>query len=172
MSTADDATTRAHRILDTLHLELLDLIEQHTRCQLAIEDAVVSGQLLVAKTRYTLGKNAVTTAQLPTEHSAEFEALARVDRRRRFDHITDLVDGTQAPPLELRRSVADKEAGRPDPLKWFGILLPQSMQQAQRRYEQAVERSVECANIALAMQGVMQSILNVRSRLRLAQGAQ
>lgn len=156
-----DRADRINILLDTLTIELLDLVEQQVRCQLAIEDAVVNGQLLVAKTRYTLGKNAVTIAQLPTENSTEFESLVTVQPAAVAS--SSLSDDSVS--LELNRRPADKEAGRPDPLNWFGILLPQSMQGAQRMFTLAVERSVECANIRLGLQTVMQSILNVRSRV-------
>lgn len=156
MSTASARADRTNALLDTLTIELLDLVEQQVRCQLDIEDAVVNGQLLVAKTRYTLGKNAVTIAQLPTENSSEFESLVTV---------TNTTSDDDSAALELNRRAVDKEAGRPDPLKWFGILLPQSMHGAQRMFTQAVDRSVECANIRLSLQSVMQSILNVRSRV-------
>lgn len=158
MSTASARADRANVLLDTLTIELLDLVEQQVRCQLDIEDAVVNGQLLVAKTRYTLGKNAVTIAQLPTENSTEFASLVTVTK-------TPSVDDDERAALELNRHTVDKEAGRPDPLKWFGILLPQSMHGAQRMFTRAVDRSVECANIRLSLQSVMQSILNVRSRV-------
>lgn len=147
---------RTNVLLDTLTIELLDLIEQQVRCQLDIEDAVVSGQLLVAKTRFTLGKNAVTNAQLPTEHSPEFEALSSVTRNAADG------DGTADTTFALQRQKADREAGRPEPLNWFGILLPQSMHAAQRMFVRAVEGTVQLANVQASLRSVMQSILNVR----------
>lgn len=157
MSVDDD---RANRLLDTLTLELLDLIEQQVRCQLDIEESVVSGQLFVAKTRYTLGKNAVSSAQLPTEHSNEFDALVTTTRSP-ADAGTDLL-ANGVGELALQRSAADKSAGRPDPLQWFGILLPQSMHGAQRMFARAIECSVQCANIQRSLHSVMQSIVNLR----------
>lgn len=158
------SAAQANTLLDKLTLELLDLVEQQVRCQLDIEDSVINGQLLIAKTRYTLGKNSVTTAQLPTENSVEFEALANVTRASSESCASEIADSG----LVLQRQTVDKEAARPEPLKWFGILLPQSMHGAQRMFVRAVERSVECANIQLSLQSAMQNILNLRGRVAAA----
>lgn len=155
------AAAQINALIDTLYLDMLDLVEQQVRCQLNIENAVVGGQLLVAKTRYTLGTNAVTIAQLPTENTPEFRALATVSTA----HGSSSSSGdaaSRSTALELTRHAVDKAAGYPEPLHWFGILLPQSMVAAQRLFRKSVEYSVECANVRLDLLKVIGNVLKLK----------
>lgn len=42
-----------------------------------------------------------------------------------------------------------------DPLRWFGVLVPQSLRQAQSRFTRATEQAVECANVQSEIAGVL-----------------
>lgn len=148
-------TPQIHALIDNLYLEMLDLVEQQVKCQLNIENSVVGGQLLVAKTRYTLGTNSVTIAQLPTENTPEFNALATVN------HSNSGGDASMS-ALELNRHDVDKAAAYPEPLHWFGILLPQSMLAAQRLFRKSVEYTVECANVRINLLNVIGNILKLK----------
>lgn len=50
-----------------------------------------------------------------------------------------------------------REKGTPaqDPLKWFGILIPNSLRQAQRSYHKAIELSLELANLQSQLEAEM-----------------
>lgn len=154
-----DSAAQMNTLIDTLYIDMLDLIEQHVKCQVNIENSVVDGQLLVAKTRYTLGTNSVTIAQLPTENTPEFQALATVSRSK-------ATGDADLSTLELNRHSVAKADGFPDPLKWFGILLPQSMQAAQRVFMKSVEYSVECANVRMNLLSAIANILKLKQHLQ------
>lgn len=149
--------SQINALIDSLYLDMLDLVEQQVKCQLNIENSVVGGQLLVAKTRYTLGTNSVTIAHLPTENTPEFNALATVS-------ASSTAGGDGGPfALELIRHDVDKAAAYPEPLHWFGILLPQSMLAAQRLFRKSVEYSVECANVRINLLTVIGNILKLKN---------
>ena len=40
----------------------------------------------------------------------------------------------------------DSKPTKKDPLKWFGVLVPQALRQSQGRFKKAVELSVEISN--------------------------
>jgi hypothetical protein len=52
-------------------------------------------------------------------------------------------------------SVAVPKKLQHDPLKWFGILVPQTLKQSASSFGRAVEVAVESANIQNEIQGVL-----------------
>ncbi|EDW38738.1 GL19706 [Drosophila persimilis] len=76
----------AGQLLDAMYLDLFHLIEEHTQCKVNLERANASGAILLARTRFQAGgSNSVSKAQIPTENSAEFNALCRVIKGQRRD---------------------------------------------------------------------------------------
>lgn len=140
---------------DKLILELFDLIEQSVQCKRNIETTINNGQLLLAKSRYIQGAQSAAVSKLPTENSNEFNALKRVARPE-----DALGDGH----LELATYKVDKDNGFIDPLRWFGILVPRSLQTAQEQFNAALNYVVEAANINLKLNKTICSILLLRNR--------
>jgi len=137
---------------DKLTIELLDLIEQSVKCKLNIESASNGGQLHLAKARYYQGSQTVAVSKLPTENSAEFNALRTIARANDGDH-----------EFELKCNPMDKDNGYVDPLKWFGILLPRSLQLAQQSFINTLEYVVEAANVHAKLQRTISNILALRN---------
>lgn len=141
---------------DKLLLEMLDLIEQSVRCKIDIETTTNAGQLLLAKSRYIEGAQSVTKSRLPTENSTEFSALKTVTESQTTTfHSNQLV-------LNVRS--VDKESGFIDPIRWFGVLVPRSLQLARDRFNRAVEMAVECANVQLKLNQIISFILLLQNK--------
>lgn len=119
-------------LMDKLSLRMLELMEEEVRRKLAVERAMKNGEILLAKTRFQTGSQSVSQLQLPTEDSKEFCALTTVAK--------------ESDQLSLEEHTVDKESGRIDPLKWFGILTPRSLAFAARNFRKATLASVDCAN--------------------------
>lgn len=136
---------------DKLIIELLDLIEQSVKCKLNIENSSNGGQLHLAKARYYQGSQTVAVSKLPTENSAEFKALRTVECGNDSDY-----------ELQLKSNPVDKDNGYVDPLKWFGILLPRSLQLAQQSFINSLEFVVEAANVHSKLQTTIINILALR----------
>lgn len=151
-------TINRNELVDKLTIEMLDLIEQQVKCKINIENLVAHGHLQIAKTRYTQGTRTVSTSQLPTENSNEFKALNTVERVQ--NDIGDL-------QFNLNVQNVDKDEGFIDPINWFGILVPQSLQLAKEAFKKSVALSSECANIQSSLWRTMSNILLLKKQIAL-----
>ncbi|XP_033763141.1 coiled-coil domain-containing protein 115-like [Pecten maximus] len=61
-------------------------------------------------------------------------------------------------PGETNISVDKKRL--PDPLNWFGVLVPQSLRQSQASFKQAVEQAVNIANLKLKIAELRKDYIN------------
>lgn len=139
---------------DKLLLDLLDLIEQTVLCKINIEATTNAGQLLLAKSRYIRGPQTVSKSQLPTENSNEFHALKTVSR----------TENELADELQLSEHKVDKTNGFVDSIRWFGVLVPRSLQLAQERFNRAVQLVIECANIQTKLNKTIRYILLLKNK--------
>ncbi|XP_069121240.1 coiled-coil domain-containing protein 115-like [Argopecten irradians] len=48
----------------------------------------------------------------------------------------------------------------PDPLNWFGVLVPQNLRQSQASFKQAVEQSVKIANLKMKIAGLRKDYID------------
>lgn len=82
----------------------------------------------------------MSSSQLPgeSEDAREFKALKTISRSK-----NDL----ESSEFELEIHSVDKDTDHVDPVKWFGILVPQSLKTARDRYEKATELVIESANV-------------------------
>ena len=49
--------------------------------------------------------------------------------------------------FDLKCHSVNKETHHEDPIKWFGILVPQSLRTARENFEKSIELVIECVNI-------------------------
>jgi len=49
--------------------------------------------------------------------------------------------------IEAKENVQENRSPANDPLKWFGILVPSSLRQAQQTYSKAIELTLEMATL-------------------------
>ncbi|KAF2879743.1 hypothetical protein ILUMI_26430 [Ignelater luminosus] len=130
-------------ILDKLMLETLMLIEKYIDLKINLETTMCDGEAHLAKSRYIMGQNCVSALQLPIKDSAEFPAIATVHSH------DDGKFGGKSFDLEFEKNPKNENGESFDPLRWFGILVPQDLHRAQMKYKQAVTWSVECANLQM-----------------------
>lgn len=134
-------------LMDKQYISLLELIEKNVANQVYLEKQMNSGNLLIAKTRYLKGQQTVSSNQLP---SSEFRALSTLERDS--GHWS----------LEKKHPV-DKETGFVDPSRWFGVLVPQSLQLAKDKFRNCLFLIVEGANIRATIQQTIRQLLQLRS---------
>lgn len=151
-------TINRKELVDKLTIEMLDLIEQQVKCKMNIENLIAQGKIQIAKTRYTQGTRTVSTSQLPTENSHEFNALSTVERVN--NDVGDL-------QFQLNVQNVNKDDGYVDPIKWFGILVPQSLQLARDAFKKSIEYSCECASIQSSLWRTMSNILLLKKQIAL-----
>lgn len=160
------ASAAEKQLHDKVLLETLDLIEQYVACKVDIEKTMNAGQLHMAKSRYIQGGQSVAQSKLPTENSADFNALKTVRRKNAGQppspppspHTDD--DDT----LELHTHPVDRDNDFVDPLRWFGVLVPRSLHLAQENFNRAIQLSVECANIQVKLQQATKYLFLLRNK--------
>lgn len=141
--------------LDKLSLDALHLIEEEIQLKLNVENAMSGGESHIAKSRYILGRNNVSTLQLPTENSNDFSAAVKVIQ----NEDDKLFEGKT---LELRQIKKSEDESVHDPMKWFGILVPQNLHHAQNMFRQALQWAVQAANVQLQLKETVQKIYELR----------
>ncbi|GBP38900.1 Coiled-coil domain-containing protein 115 [Eumeta japonica] len=132
-------------LLDKLTLKQLVLMEEKMRCELNIESSINSGSIHLAKSRYIMGHKSVSATQLPTENSPDFSASIICE--------TEDEDGVQ----QLKVSDNDAE-DKVNPIKWFGVLVPQNLHRAQAIFHNAINYIVECVNVQKQLDDVIYNI--------------
>ncbi|XP_055641995.1 coiled-coil domain-containing protein 115 [Toxorhynchites rutilus septentrionalis] len=133
-------------LMDKLMIQSLELIEQEVKLKTNIETITNDGQLDLAYTRYTKGPNSASAVQLPTEDYKEFKALCSVEETR--DELGDV-------KLNLTKHEVNHESGYINPLRWFGILIPETLQKARDKFSRSLEYVVECANVQIELRNLL-----------------
>nr|CAH7740079.1 unnamed protein product [Callosobruchus chinensis] len=131
---------RICNILDKLTLDALHLIEEEVQLKLNLENAMIEGETHLAKSRYIMGHNNVSALQLPTEDSNEFSASIKVtehDSETLFDN----------PELQLKSVKKSEDESVQEPLRWFGVLVPQNLTRSQNMFKQALQWAVQAVNV-------------------------
>ncbi|KAK7863427.1 hypothetical protein R5R35_006506 [Gryllus longicercus] len=170
----DNKLSEICKQLDQLALDILKLCEEQVKCRVKLEEAMKPGFVHIAKSRYIMGNRTVCSLQLPTEDSAEFDALTTVvpqesitDSEHRGFKLVETPKGqdTSGKSVLRRRkekpeSDASTEAKEEnvktyvDPIKWFGVLVPQNLKMAQNCFQSVLPLVVECANVQGELQRV------------------
>lgn len=169
--------------LDDLALDILELSEELVGCKVKLEEAMKPGFVHIAKSRYIMGNKTVCSLQLPTEDSAEFDALVTVKReapsndRDSIGFHIQTVDPNSAEmsssdhkTLRKRKDTSSEvctdsditdvalSKGSPsqhyvNPLNWFGVLVPQNLKIAQTCFKTTLPLVMECAHVQSKIQG-------------------
>uniref|UniRef100_A0A0V0GCW1 Vacuolar ATPase assembly protein VMA22 n=1 Tax=Triatoma dimidiata TaxID=72491 RepID=A0A0V0GCW1_TRIDM len=162
--------------LDSLSLRMLQLMKEYINVKLTIEGLIKNGSLHLAKSRYIMGNRNVSALQLPSEDSNDVIASTTVickemaekgealtlELSRLNIHDNGKDDDSDALRQRNKKKEEDekkddtkgKKSSSRDPLKWFGVLVPQDMKQAQSNFNWAIEYVIECANLQLEMLSV------------------
>ncbi|XP_031352980.1 coiled-coil domain-containing protein 115 [Photinus pyralis] len=129
-------------LLDKLCIEAFILMEQHIETKINLERSMCDGETFLAKSRYIMGQNCVSALQLPTEDSSEMDASAVL-----HSHKDDTAFGQRLLELEIKKKSSDPDCRIQDPLRWFGVLVPQDLHKAQVKYKQALSWCVQSVNV-------------------------
>lgn len=109
-------------------------MEEKIETSVQLEMIMREGYLDLAKARYIRGKESIGVLQIPSEDS-ETKSL--------FDLETAIDDEGKA-----TFDLATKKDGEvQNPLKWFGVLVPQNLKCAQKRFQESLLCSVKLANL-------------------------
>ncbi|CAB1335837.1 unnamed protein product [Coregonus sp. 'balchen'] len=156
-------------LLDKKLLVFMDQLELLEEKRGRLNSLIEQGWFSMSKARYSMGNKQVSALQ----YGSEMEPLVRVHTRtlesgvrRRVKTKEEVPEMDQSdnkqPSTETEPAPASKPEPNPqqDPLKWFGILVPQTLKQAQASFKQ--ELSAEVAALQSA-------VLTTRQQLQMKQ---
>ncbi|XP_026761418.2 coiled-coil domain-containing protein 115 [Galleria mellonella] len=132
-------------LLDKLVLKQLHLMEEKMVCELNIESCINNGSIHLAKSRYIMGQSSVSTARLPMESSPEFSALTTCET-------------TEEDDVQQLKVVENNNKSKVNPIRWFGVLVPQNLHKAQSIFQNTINVVVECVNVQLQLFENMRNI--------------
>ena len=170
--------SEVHLQLDELAMQLLLLCQNYIDTKLKLEQFMKEGFITMAQARNSMGGPCTVSAlQLPNEDWEDFEATKKVSlsesKRQeinvKFNYLS-LETGSNTKPDKVenldsglvnrknKTEIKDddkKKVKAKDPLKWFGVLVPQTLRQSQKHFSKAIELSVEATNIRNEIRGLL-----------------
>lgn len=169
------ATPSAELLRDTSGLEdaldeqcvrCAELLEELAACRISLHHSQADGFMGLAKARYQRGARSVSAIQLPhcgDEGDRPVRAQVTVtmgqDGARALTTVggspneARVQDGSGQDGVRKRNEAgatqqADSQEEQPqDPLRWFGVLSPQSLVQSQRCFRTALHEAVRCVDL-------------------------
>lgn len=176
----EEMTSSLEMEMTSLTIQLLSLTQDLVTAKLRMESTAKTGWMLLAKARYVSpgGPSSISRLQLPSSDSdKEVIATKRIlteecmqgNTKVRYFHHTFEEERSASPAesgVKQRKNVDKKEASevekhvtkQQEPLKWFGVLTPPALKQAQAHFVHATETALDCANIQSEMVGVQNRI--------------
>lgn len=137
----------------------IDSTEKILQLRDSLNELIENGLLELARVRYSTGNKSVSALQL---NMGEVEALRTVrsnfdDPNQRYPsfellHPDSTGSTTKEGELRQRRQAAEpsdeaaQSSPKNDPLRWFGVLVPQSLRRSQKCFINALEVIVDVAN--------------------------
>ncbi|XP_032064508.1 coiled-coil domain-containing protein 115 [Thamnophis elegans] len=184
--------------LDRVILHLFDALEMLQTKREAFNSMVEQGWFSLSKSRYAMGNKSVSTLQYGHQMTplVRIETSKAEDGHTQFQVIAeDVFKGKDESPtiveeigpseqvLRRRKGPGSaKDVAQPlntasqpaealdhhDPLNWFGILVPQSLRQAQKTFREGISLAAEIASIQSeieATQRYYKSLLGKKQKL-------
>lgn len=131
--------------LDDLTIKNLELIEEKVSTSVQLEKLLREGHIDLAKARYIRGKETIGMLQIPSE---ENDIQALFDLETSYVQSDKKEDATEIPCFDISLKKSNGEVEEPqDPIKWFGLLVPQSLKSAQKHFQDALYLTAKLANI-------------------------
>lgn len=131
-------------------------MEEKMQCELNIQSSIKNGSIHLAKSRYIMGQSSVSITRLPTESSPDFEA-------------STLCETTEENDVKQLKVIENTGQNTVNPLRWFGVLVPQNLHKAQGIFQNTINFIVECANVQLQIVNNIRNIECLKQYKRLLQ---
>ena len=150
--------------LDNLTIENLELIEKKVTKTVELENLLRKGHIELAKARYIQGKENVGILQIPNEEfqmKSLFNLQSFPENEKLIENIDEETSATHF-YISLRKLDKDDKTEPQDPIKWFGVLVPQSLKTAQKHFQQAVYVAVELANIQAQLLHISKKLVTLK----------
>uniref|UniRef100_A0A6V7HME7 Vacuolar ATPase assembly protein VMA22 n=1 Tax=Bracon brevicornis TaxID=1563983 RepID=A0A6V7HME7_9HYME len=139
--------------LDNLFLSTLDLIEEKVVTTIQLENHLRDGHLEMAKSRYIRGKESVGLLRIPQD--TEITSLFDLETSYQEEHEDEPVD---VPRFSINLKDKEELKNIQDPLKWFGVLVPQSLRTAQKRFQESLYLAARISDIGAKLNVIVDEV--------------
>ena len=139
------------KAIDENLLRNLELMQEKIDVNVQMEKILRDGYIELAKAKYIRGKESISVLQIPVED--EIVTL--------FELETKLTEetGKIVPNFDISLKKSDNSGDEiQDPIKWFGVLVPQSLRIAQKRFQESLYLIVRAANIQAEITSVVDKL--------------
>lgn len=174
------STLEVETELDELIVRILELMNQYIQCKINIENYIRSGCIDLAKARYINGNRRISALQLPTEDSAGVKAKFKVlptqnegkTNFQKYESMDSLINfddddiSSSIKNMDLNSSDDKTRRFSNDPLKWFGVLVPQSLRQSKTTFEKCLDIVVESVNVQLELGQSVERYKELRKQVK------
>jgi len=138
--------------IDELMLRKLELMEEKVRGNIQIEALLKDGHIELAKAKYIRGMENISILQVPNNEDTVTSL---------FDLETKITteDNDTVPCFDISfKKLSDDADGPRDPIKWFGVLVPQNLRNSQKRFQESIYLAVKIANIQAELISVLSKL--------------
>ncbi|XP_025988193.1 coiled-coil domain-containing protein 115 isoform X2 [Solenopsis invicta] len=136
--------------IDELMLRKLELMEEKVRGNIQMETLLKDGHIELAKAKYIRGKENISMLQVPNN---EDTVTSLFDLETKTNEDDDTV-----PYFDISKKLSDAADGPGDPIKWFGVLVPQNLKNSQKRFQESVYLAAKIANVQEELTSVLSKL--------------
>lgn len=185
-----------HDELDQLAYQLLVLSQDLIQVKLQLEEQSKLGFIGLAQSRKLMGgSNSVSHLQIPSEDSTNFIARFKTKKEEQkcysgdatfnyfslqdgnIDQLVEELDSDLVLTQRKKQDNNEETDGNScntkknlptakDPIKWFGVLVPNSLRQTQVAFVKALELSVDSANIQSQIESTIERQKHLSEKLK------
>lgn len=138
--------------IDDLLLRKLELVEEKVRGNIQMETLLKDGHIELAKAKYIRGKENISMLQVPNNEDTVTSL---------FDLETKTMneDNNTVPCFDISfKKLSDDTDGPGDPIKWFGVLVPQNLRNSQKRFQESIYLAAKIANVQADLTSVLSKL--------------
>ncbi|XP_072755890.1 coiled-coil domain-containing protein 115 isoform X2 [Anoplolepis gracilipes] len=138
--------------IDELLLRKLELMEEKVRENVQMETLLKDGHIELAKAKYIRGKENISMLQVPNNEDTVTSL---------FDLETNVTNDNENTEvnfdISLKKSSNETDGPR-DPVKWFGVLVPQNLKNSQKRFQESIYLAAKVANVQAELSSVLSKL--------------
>lgn len=139
--------------LDNLILRSLDLTEEKIVNTIQLENLVKDGHIEVAKSKYIQGRETIGMIRVPQDKTIN----------TLFELETTMTE-EQVPKFDIHMK-KQEDIESCNPLKWFGVLVPQSLKTAQRKFQESIYLAAKIANITSELDNIILDFNSTKNKI-------
>lgn len=141
--------------IDELMLRKLELMEEKIHDNIQMETLLKDGHIELAKAKYIRGKQNISILQIPNNEDTVTSLFDLETKTMSEDN--DNEDNVPCFDISFKK-LSDDANGPADPIKWFGVLVPQNLRNSQKRFQESIYLAAKIANVQAELISVLSKL--------------